>query len=74
MAHQTSKNSRKQTTPPIIGRLMDADVLRFRFRSTASGCIGPEQYLCRCVVRKGSFGWYRPEEVPCQPHDPCSQS
>jgi hypothetical protein len=25
MAHQTSENQRKQTTPHIVGRLMDAD-------------------------------------------------
>jgi hypothetical protein len=28
MAHQTSENQRKQTTPHIIGRLMDADFFR----------------------------------------------
>jgi hypothetical protein len=41
MAHQTSKKPRNQTTPPIIGRLMDADPflnMRIFVQRAATGC------------------------------------
>jgi hypothetical protein len=54
MAHQTSENQRKQTTPHIIGRLMDADFFEghvFYFSLHTSR--GSEQVLVWPTDRKG---------------------
>jgi hypothetical protein len=51
MAHQTSENQRKQTTPRIIGRLMDADFSRVSVIKNRSGNSG-RAYSCRAVLTR----------------------